>query len=271
MKKILYTIVGIIVILIGYYFISNKKNIEVPILMYHHFDTDEKNINNVTVKKSEFEKQIKYLKENNYTAITVKDLVDFTEDKKVLPKKPILITADDGYKSNYEIMYPILKKYGMKATVFIIGKSIDDANKSPNAIPNFNWEEAKEMYNSGIIDIECHTYNSHERRKKINGERSIFSAPLKNERKGDFKDRITEDINKNISVIQSNLGYKPYGFACPYGEYSRKEEKILKENGIKFTFLASGGKEENIDDRYLLKRIPVNGSDNMIDFEKNLN
>lgn len=271
MKKILYTIVGIIVILLGYYFTSNKKDMEVPILMYHHFDTDKNNINDVTVKKSEFEKQIKYLKANNYTAITVKDLVDFTENKKALPKKPILITADDGYKSNYEIMYPILKKYGMKATVFIIGKSIDDANESPNVIPKFNWEEAKEMYDSGIVDFECHTYDSHARLKTKNGEKSIFSAPLENESKGDFEDRITQDINKNISVIQSNLGYKPYGFAYPYGEYSRKEEKILEKNGIKFTFLASGGKEENIDNKHLLKRIPINGNDNMVDFEKSLN
>lgn len=267
MKKILYTIVVITVILGGYYFTSSKKNVKVPILMYHHFDTDEKNINGVTVKSEEFEKQMKYLKDNGYTAVTIQDLVN----KRRLPKKPIIITADDGYKSNYEIMYPILKKYGMKATIFVIGERIDDADKSSNAIPKFNWKEAKEMYESGVIDFECHTYNSHEIRKAIDGEQSVFSTPLENESKEDFENRITRDISKNISVIQSNLGYKPIAFAYPYGEYSADAEKILKENGIKFTFLASGGKEENVYNMYLLKRIPVNGDEDMVDFKKNLN
>lgn len=267
MKKILYTIVVITVVLGGYYFTSSKKSVEIPILMYHHFETNENNINGVTVKKEEFEKQMKYLKDNGYTAITVQDLAN----KRRLPKKPIIITADDGYKSNYEIMYPILKKYGMKATIFVIGERIDDADKPSNAIPKFNWKEAKEMYTSGVIDFECHTYNSHEISKTIDGERSVFSTPLENESKGDFENRITRDINKNIYAIQSNLGYKPIAFAYPYGDYSPEAEKILKENGIKFTFLASGGKEENVYNMYLLKRIPVNGDENMVDFKKNLN
>lgn len=271
MKKILYTILVITIILLGSYFISSRDHVKVPILMYHHFDTDEKNINDVTVKKSEFEKQIKYLKDSGYTAITLQDLVNFTENKKSLPKKPILIAADDGYKSNYEIMYPIIKKYGMKATIFVIGERIDDADKPSNAIPKFNWKEAKEMYDSGLISFECHTYNSHEKGKTVDGDRGVFSSPLVNESKEEFKNRINKDINKNISVIQENLGYKPIGFAYPFGDYSSASEKILKENGIKFTFLAEGGKEKNVGKAYLLKRIPINGNDNINDFQKKVN
>lgn len=271
MKKILYTILVITIILLGSYFISSRDHVKVPILMYHHFDTDEKNINDVTVKKSEFEKQIKYLKDSGYTAITLQDLVNFTENKKSLPKKPVLIAADDGYKSNYEIMYPIIKKYGMKATIFVIGERIDDADKASNAIPKFNWKEAKEMYDSGVIDFECHTYNSHEKGKTIDGERGVFSSPLVNESQVEFEERITKDINKNISAIQENLGYRPIGFAYPFGDYSSESEKILKENGIKFTFLAEGGKEKNVAKSYLLKRIPMNGNDTMSDFEKKIN
>ncbi|MEG1132376.1 MAG: polysaccharide deacetylase family protein [Romboutsia sp.] len=271
MKKILYIIVAIAVILLGYIFISSKNNVEVPVLMYHHFETDDKKINDVTVKKSEFEKQMKYLKDNGYTAITVQDLVDFKESKKELPKKPVLITADDGYKSNYEIMYPILKKYNMKATIFVIGERIDNADKPSNAIPKFNWKEAKEMYDSGVIDFECHTYNSHDKKETANGEKGAFSSPLVGESEEEFEDRITKDIEKNISVIQNNLGYKPIGFAYPFGDFSSTSEKVLKDNGIKFTFLAEGGKEKNIGKSYLLKRIPVNGNYTIYDFKKELN
>ena len=105
-----------------------KTATKIPVLMYHYFD-DKTNVGAVVVKE-EFKKQIKYLKDNGYNTITIQELIDFKEGKKDLPKKSILITSDDGYLSNYEFMYPILKENNMKATIFVIGENIDNAKEN---------------------------------------------------------------------------------------------------------------------------------------------
>lgn len=248
----------------------NKIPKMVPVLMYHHFEVDKNNSNDMIVKKSEFEKQMKYLKNNGYTSISMKELKKFVEGKSDLPKNPILITADDGYLSNYDIMYPILKKLNMKATIFIVGNYIDNADKTNIKLPKLTWNKIKEMYDSGLIGIGCHTYNSHVKRDTISGKMGIFSSPLVGESKEEYKKRIDNDIKKNINTIKLNLGYEPIAFAYPYGDWSETSEKILKNNGIKFSFVASGGKEGYIQKSYLLKRVGINGSYNMEDFKREL-
>ena len=273
MKKILVVIAIVLTAAI----IIHRNNLQpnkiakaVPVLMYHHFEVDKNDSNDMIVKKSEFEKQMKYLKNNGYTSISIKELKDFVEGKSMLPKNPILITADDGYLSNYDIMYPILKKLNMKATIFIIGNDIDNVGKTNSKLPKLTWDKIEEMYDSGIIDIECHTYNSHVKGNTISGNMGIFSSPLVGETRGEYEKRINNDIEKNINAIKLNLGYEPIAFSYPYGDWSETSEKILKNNGIKFTFVASGGKEGDIQKCYLLKRLGINGNYSMKDFKQGL-
>ena len=249
---------------------NNEKPVSIPILMYHHFELDKSKTNDMTVYKSDFEKQMKYLKENGYTAINTKDLEEFIKGKTNLPIKPVMITADDGYLSNYKIMYPILKKLNIKATIFIVGKGIDNAENTQIQIPKLTWKDIKEMYKSGLIDIGCHTYNSHGKGNTPSGEKGIFASPIIGESELDYEKRINEDIKKNIKSIEKNLNYTPVAFAYPYGEWSGTSENILKQNGIKLTFVAFGGRENNVKKSYLLKRIGIPGSYNVYDLKKEL-
>jgi len=75
-----------------------------------------------------------------------------------LPKKPLLITIDDGYANNYSLAYPILKEKGLRATIYIITSY---RGKQPGVTRHFTWAEAKEMYDSGVINIESHTHDLH--------------------------------------------------------------------------------------------------------------
>ena len=273
MKKIL-TIVGIVVTIViichRNYVQINEKPMSIPILMYHHFELDKNKTNDMTVYKSDFERQMKYLKKNGYTAINTKDLEKFIKGEKTLPTKPVMITADDGYRSNYNIMYPILKKLNMKSTIFIIGKSIDNSKNTQNKIPSLTWDDIREMYKSGLIDIECHTYDSHVKGNTSSGEKGIFSSPVIGESEHDYEKRINKDIKENISSIEKNLNYKPIAFAYPYGEWSGTSENILKQHGIKLTFVAFGGKENNVKASYLLKRMGIPGSYTIDDLKKEL-
>lgn len=252
--------------------ISNigEENKKIPVLMYHHFTEDKEEKTSEIVHTSEFKKQMKYLSDNGYTAITTKELLEILSGQKNSPKKPILITADDGYLSNYEYMYPILKENNLKATIFLIGQRIDNADTSTVGLPKINWTQAKEMYESGVIDFQSHTYDSHNMVDTREGERGDFSAPLVDESDEEYRKRIDTDIKMSIKGFEENLGYSPSAFAYPFGHYSNISEEILKENNIKLSFTVEPGYINKEDNGYLLKRINVHGDYTIDEFIQKL-
>lgn len=107
---------------------SNNANVKIPILLYHDFvatvpDSDPDNFNYINTPQS-FEENIKVLLENGYTFISFQELNAAINGKMSLPEKPILINFDDGYYSNYEYVFPILKKYNVKASIFVVTDKI---------------------------------------------------------------------------------------------------------------------------------------------------
>ena len=130
---ILILIIIVAIILSAGYKKSKRANVKIPILLYHDFvttvpDSDLDNFNYINTPQS-FEENIKILLENGYTFISMQELNDAINGKIELPEKPVLVHMDDGYDSNYEYIYPIIKKYNVKASIFIvtdkIGKEID--------------------------------------------------------------------------------------------------------------------------------------------------
>ena len=120
MKKIVYFLIVILLIAIIAVFIFNKyqqkkkrEDLKIPVLLYHNFvttvpESDIDNFNYINTPQS-FEENIKVILESGYTVISLNELNDADSGKVKLPSKPILITFDDGYYSNYEYIYPILK------------------------------------------------------------------------------------------------------------------------------------------------------------------
>ena len=145
MKKKVF--IFIILIIASVYFILQKNNrpsVNIPILLYHDFtvnvpEKDPDNFNYINTPDS-FEENIKTLLENGYTFLSFKDLNDAYNNKSKLPKKPILITFDDGYYSNYKYIFPILKKYSVKASIFIV---TDNIGKTINAKKYLTWGECR--------------------------------------------------------------------------------------------------------------------------------
>lgn len=140
MKKIYLIVILVLVLIIVTVlavFSKNSKtknaNVKIPILLYHDFvttvpDSDPDNFNYINTPQS-YEENIKVLIEDGYKFISFQELYDANNGKIELPEKPILVTLDDGYYSNYEYIFPILKKYNVKASIFVvtdkIGKEID--------------------------------------------------------------------------------------------------------------------------------------------------
>ena len=137
---------------------------EVPVLMYHHFSETE--TGDIVVRPETFALHMQTLRDAGYQAVTVQEMIDYVYGGAPLPDKPVCITMDDGYLSNYETALPILEEYGMKATVFAIGSSVghDRFYKDTDhpLTPHFGYDEAREMQDSGVLDFQSHTYDMHQ-------------------------------------------------------------------------------------------------------------
>lgn len=164
---------------------SYKKSY-IPVLMYHKFKDQvepTKADQSMSVGTSLFEAQLKALLEDGYTPINFKQLQDYLSGKAGLPKKPIMITADDGYLCNYTKAYPILKKYNVPATFFVASLYVGVTNEHEH----FTWEQAKEMEASGLIDIQSHTHG-HTLMNELDQKSVLY------------------EVQKSFADIEKNLG-----------------------------------------------------------------
>jgi len=127
----------------------------IPVLMYHDFAQKvPKELSSSTVTADLFEKHLKVLLEQGYTPVTFYDLYRYLNKTGGLPAKPVIITTDDGYLSNYTIVYPLLKKFQIPATFFVTTGYMGVKTQ----FSHISWEQAREMEKSGLVDIQSHTH-----------------------------------------------------------------------------------------------------------------
>lgn len=206
-----------------------------PVLMYHLILKNPGNSNKFIVSQNAFEEDLKYIKSHGYTTILVQDLIDYTENKKDLPEKPILLTFDDGAFNNYLYAFPLAKKYEVKFVFSPIAKEAERYTKAHDENPTYshaNWEKISEMSKSNLVEIQNHTYDMHSNKKS-----RIGCTKKRNESTEEYKQKLSEDIKKSQELISKNTGFTPTAFFYPYGAKSDCSEEILKSLGFKATFL----------------------------------
>ena len=217
---------------------------KVPILMYHNLTNDPSAVTSMTITGERFQEDMEYLEYNGYTPLLSADLIDIRAGKEAMPERPVMITFDDGYRSNYDIAYPILQKTGMKAVIALIGKSIR-ANDNTEANRFFlKWDEAAEMADSGLVELASHTYNLH------NPQYGGLTAPdgingiqrLKGESQAAYNKRVGEDLKQSIDLITQNTNQKNVlFFAYPFGARDGWMQPLLQKNGIQVSVLTNTG------------------------------
>ena len=233
-KRILLVILALFVALFGVCaYLMLRADRAVPVLNYHQINDHAENA--LTVHTQQFDKQMRYLAENGYHAITPNDLIDAWQNGTPLPDKPVVITFDDGYVDNYENAYPILKKYNLRGTFFVV---TDFLGQYSNYM---TWEQVAELHKSGIIDIESHTL-SHVELDKTSPEETWHQL------KGS-KDVLEQRLGKTINFI-----------AYPGGSYNEELERLTKEAGYRAAFTVHCGLADPKENPYILDRLPIFGS-----------
>lgn len=181
-----------------------------PVLMYHHMVPEGQDCNAVTITPGKFRADLDIILAKGYTPVLPGELAAGAP----LPEKPILITFDDGYRSNYDLVYPILREYGVKACISIIVLMPD--------LPTDNfctWEQLREMTDSGLVEVGSHSYRLHNLGEdkgnyEKDGTNGVERRP--GESDGDFQARVLDDIQKSHDRIAAELGSVTC-FAYPFG------------------------------------------------------
>ena len=146
--------------------------------MYHSLLKDEARHGKYVISPAEFENDLQYLKKHGYTTILMSDLIAYTQGKE-LPEKPVLLTFDDGYYNNYLYAFELAKQYQCKFVISPIGYYADQYTDTPDENAYYShatWEELQEMAESGLVEVQNHSYNLHKSDgsrlgvKKVSGE-----------------------------------------------------------------------------------------------------
>lgn len=212
---------------------AGNDGIELPILMYHGILKDTKLQGDYVIAPYQFEEDLKMLKEKGYHTVTVNNLIDYVYSGKPLPEKPVMLTFDDGYYNNYIYAYPLLKKYECSAVISPIAyysEYYSSLDQKPSASYfHCTWRQLEEMQESGLVEIQNHSYNMHSQ----SGRQGIQRK--KGEGSDEYKLAVKEDILKSQEMLHEKLGIYPQAFVYPFGEYNSISEELLKELSFKCT------------------------------------
>ena len=210
--------------------IDFRKEIQLPVLMYHSVIDGGQSY---SISPAELERHLAALKENGYTAVSFDDVKAYVNQRKKLPDKPIVISFDDGYENNFTEAYPVLKKYDMPATIFVIGKSLGRTvyTDGKPMTPHFSKAQAEEMTSEGLIDIQSHTFGLHQ----VEGR---DPDPI---RKGVLKKDVESAteyydlLKKDNELWTEALGFAPTVLSYPEGLFDDLSEESFKKLGIEIT------------------------------------
>lgn len=203
-----------------------------PVIMYHSLLKDTSLQNDYTISPTLFEEDLKYLKNNNYTTITVSDLIDYVYNDGTLPEKCIMLTFDDGYYNNYYYAFLLLKKYECKAVISPIVHMTELFTETEDISVSYGHisvDNIKEMLQSGYVEIQNHSYDMHKLTPRMGVDKK------QGESSESYKSVIEKDIMTAQRYLKDNAGVSPQCFVYPFGAKSEETEKIVKELGFKCT------------------------------------
>lgn len=220
--------------------IENVKptiTLRVPILLYHYVeyvkDKGDTIRQSLDIEPFVFDAEIKTLKDAGYNFITTKDLADALDGETVLPPKSVILTFDDGYNDFYTDVFPILKKYQIKAVAFIVPNFLDRSN-------NITTRQLEEIAKSGLVEIGAHTMD----------HSYLTGLPLK---------RVQYEVEESKKYLENLLGIKIVSFAYPYGAFDNQAIDVVKKAGFRSAVTTVPGIFSMDINRFFLYRIRPGG------------
>ena len=224
---------------------------QLPILMYHRVAPEGAgHMSRYRIAPAAFEEQLQYLRDSGYYSISLQEWLTAMLARHPLPGKAIILTFDDGYADFYDYAWPLLKKYGFSATVFLVSDCIGKTNSWDNAygeeVPLMGWEHIRPLQKEGV------EFGSHSASHPL-----MTALPL------------TEIVRQGAAaraVLEHNLGTPVNTIAYPYGDTDAIVTRLLGGCGYTIGVSCREGLSTFLDDPMSLPRIEVKGTDSLQEF-----
>ena len=236
-RRFIILIVALGFILAG--FLWAREQYVIPIIMYHSID-EKSASTKLSVSPGSFERQMYFLKKGNYNVVRLEDLLDLMKNEKI-PNKTIAITFDDGFENNYTAAFPVLKKLGIPATIFICPGLVGKEDY-------LTWSQVVEMSESGVISIGSH---------------SMSHAYLP----GSTEQKLNIEISDSKRAIESHTRKDIYSFCYPVGGFNDYVRDKVKDAGYRIAVATNPGKDYPDHDIFAMKRVRISRtSDSLLTF-----
>ncbi len=248
----------------------------IPVFMYHHVNLHKGDI--ITVTPDIFDAQMQFLKEAGYRTLNVDELVEIAYGNLEIKEKAVAVTFDDGYLDNYVYAFPVLKKYNIKATIFIVTDWVEKSSEfviakgfSPEAIsvgkiasplarndkmlPNHN--ECKRLINEGKISEVIMNWDM--LREMKDSELVSFYSHTKTHRKcAELSNaELMKELQDSKRITEQRLNETCLYLCWPKGSYKQDSVEAAKEAGYKALFTTKRGVVKKGSDIFSIERIAV--------------
>ncbi|TSA45345.1 polysaccharide deacetylase family protein [bacterium] len=227
----------------------SQNEATVPVMMYHYIrdianpDSDRLGYN-LSVSPALFEKQMKYLTDTGYQAISPEDLILAMQGEYTLPDKPILLTFDDGYEDFYTAAFPILKLHGFKSTAFVITGFVSEPDNR-----YLTWKQITELDQSGLVTIGSHTV----RHKDLTTDPHAW-----------------QEIADSKKTLENALGHPVTAFAYPGGAFNEQAASLVEKAGYGISFTTKFGIWHDYQNRFITTRVRAGNNLTMDQFAERL-
>jgi len=211
---------------------------QILIFCYHRL-VDKVRYPGTEITPAAFEAQMKELKDKGITVISMQDLLAWKRGEKNIPPRSAVVTFDDGWKSQYEVAWPILKKLGYPVTLFIYTEGVRGGSLGGGEA--ITWEQLADMRDNGV-DIEAHSATHQDLRE---GHTVMVIEPGgKRTRKkltgADYEKWVQNEVVGCKELLEQRLGIKVNCFAVPFGNYNEHVKELARNAGYEAMFTVYG-------------------------------
>ncbi len=227
--------------------VAKTRNISVPALLYHDIANDIHD--DYTLSPASFSAQMEWLYANDYRTLSPSEIEGFIKGG---TGQAIILTFDDGYTSFMDYVFRLLKEYGFKAILNIIGQAVDRNTLLNNQRPALSWDECGYLMESGLVELGCHSYALHAPRGVLSVSYRAIEKDL-----ALFQERYTKELGKRCTII-----------AWPYGIYDEKCIEIARKAGFTYFLTSNEGYIEKGSVVSELPRLNINGRLDLISFQQ---
>jgi peptidoglycan/xylan/chitin deacetylase (PgdA/CDA1 family) len=208
------------------------------IIFCYHLLVDKVRYPGTEITPAAFEAQMQQLKDAGITVISMQDLLAWKRGEKNIPPRCAVITFDDGYKSQYEVAWPILKKYGYPFTMFIYTEGVRGGSLGGGGA--ITWEQLADMRDNGV-DIQAHSATHQDLRE---GHTITLVAGGKRTRTKltgpQYEEWVQNEVVGSKQLLEQRLGIKVNCFAVPFGNYNENVKEIARNAGYEAMFTVYG-------------------------------